>query len=54
VYDRADLVAGTEQLVRDNLVDPNLLFVDGESAGGFSSLSAATFFDKFTASERKQ
>ncbi|XP_064113919.1 uncharacterized protein LOC135220590 [Macrobrachium nipponense] len=42
VYDVADVVAGSEYLVKEGLVDRNMLCIDGHSAGGYTTLSALT------------
>ncbi|XP_066988973.1 LOW QUALITY PROTEIN: uncharacterized protein [Macrobrachium rosenbergii] len=42
VYDVADVLAGSEYLVKEGLVDRNMLCIDGHSAGGYTTLSALT------------
>ncbi|XP_068227859.1 uncharacterized peptidase YuxL-like [Palaemon carinicauda] len=42
VYDVADVVSGSEYLVKEGLVDRNMLCIDGHSAGGYTTLSALT------------
>ncbi|KAF2353773.1 Peptidase S9 prolyl oligopeptidase catalytic domain, partial [Trinorchestia longiramus] len=49
VYDLDDVVAGARYLIEDGVVDPSMIFIDGESAGGFTTISAITFTKFFTA-----
>ena len=42
-------MAGAKKLVADGLADPNMLFMDGESAGGYATLAALVFSDTFSA-----
>mmetsp|Transcript_69927 Transcript_69927/g.167853 ORF Transcript_69927/g.167853 Transcript_69927/m.167853 type:complete len:848 (-) Transcript_69927:83-2626(-) len=49
VVDVDDVCAGAKYLVKEGLVDPEMLAIDGVSAGGFTTLAALTFKDVFTA-----
>ncbi|XP_047740915.1 uncharacterized protein LOC108675940 [Hyalella azteca] len=49
VYDLDDVVAGAEQLIKDDVVDPKNIFIAGPSAGGYTTISAVTFTNFFTA-----
>lgn len=49
VVDVEDVCAGAEYLVKEGLVNPKQLAIDGGSAGGFTTLAALTFRDVFTA-----
>lgn len=42
VYDVDDVLAGSEYLVKEGLVDRNMICIDGHSAGGYTTLSALT------------
>jgi dipeptidyl aminopeptidase/acylaminoacyl peptidase len=47
VLDVADCVDAARDLVRRGLADERSLLIRGKSAGGFTALSAATFYDDF-------
>lgn len=49
VVDVGDCIAGAEYLVQQGEVDPDRLFIDGGSAGGYVVLCAMTFHDVFSA-----
>lgn len=49
ITDVEDVCAGAEHLVKQGLVDPKRLAIDGGSAGGFTTLAALAFRDVFTA-----
>ena len=49
IVDVADCVNGADYLVRQGLVDGNRLAITGGSAGGYTTLCAMTFSDKFKA-----
>eukprot|EP00930_Biecheleria_cincta_P052168 TRINITY_DN37410_c0_g1_i1.p1 TRINITY_DN37410_c0_g1~~TRINITY_DN37410_c0_g1_i1.p1 ORF type:complete len:779 (+),score=107.85 TRINITY_DN37410_c0_g1_i1:22-2337(+) len=49
ICDVEDVCAGAEHLVKQGLVDPKKLAIDGGSAGGFTTLAALAFRDVFTA-----
>lgn len=49
IKDVADAVNGALYLAKQGLVDGNKLFISGSSAGGFTVLSALTFYDVFKA-----
>jgi len=49
VTDIEDVCAGAQFLVKEGLVDPTQLAIDGGSAGGFTTLAALAFRDVFTA-----
>ena len=44
-----DCIAGANALARRGLVDPQRLCISGGSAGGYTSLAALTFHDRFAA-----
>lgn len=47
IYDVDDCIAAAEYLAEQGLVDGNRLAIRGGSAGGFTTLCALTFHDKF-------
>lgn len=49
ILDVQDCINGAKHLVDQGLADPNRLAIRGGSAGGYTTLSALTFFDTFTA-----
>ncbi|MDD9893797.1 MAG: prolyl oligopeptidase family serine peptidase [Gammaproteobacteria bacterium] len=49
VKDVVDAVNGAKYLADKGLVNAEQLFISGSSAGGFTVLSALTFYDQFTA-----
>lgn len=49
VADAVDCVAGAQYLAREGLVDPRRMAIRGNSAGGFTVLSALAFHDVFAA-----
>jgi dipeptidyl aminopeptidase/acylaminoacyl peptidase len=49
VVDVGDCIAGAEYLVQQGEVDPDRLFIEGGSAGGYVVLCAMTFHDVFSA-----
>ena len=49
IVDVQDCIAGAQYLVKQGLVDKNKLVIKGGSAGGFTTLSALTFYDTFAA-----
>lgn len=49
ICDIEDVVAGAEHLVKQGLVDPKRLAIDGGSAGGYTTLGALAFKNTFTA-----
>jgi dipeptidyl aminopeptidase/acylaminoacyl peptidase len=49
IVDVADCVNGARYLVRQGLVDGNMLAITGGSAGGYVTLCALTFYDLFKA-----
>lgn len=49
VLDVQDCINGAQYLVGQGLVDGNRLAIRGGSAGGYTTLSALTFYDVFTA-----
>ena len=46
-----DCCSGVEHLVREGLVDPDKVTIDGGSAGGYTTLACLTFKDTFKAGE---
>lgn len=49
VRDVDDMVAGADHLVERGLADPKRLIIRGGSAGGYTTLAALTFRDRFAA-----
>jgi dipeptidyl aminopeptidase/acylaminoacyl peptidase len=48
IVDREDCEHAAKYLIKENLVDPQKLFIRGGSAGGYTTLCALTFGDIFT------
>lgn len=49
IFDVEDCIAAADYLIAQGLADPKRLIITGGSAGGFTTLSALTFTDRFHA-----